>query len=104
MEKEIIIAVNEESAEIFKEFAEQYPEYMMYIEHKALIGVKEVVEFLVQVTPSLIAALLQYLIAKQAKGDIRIKKGDIEIELKNVDITPEQVIKLLEKLEQKENK
>lgn len=106
MNKEIIIAVNEESAEIFKDFAEQYPEYITYVEHKALIGVTEVAEFIIEIAPEVIAALSAYFIARIqcSKKEIRIKKGDLEIELKNIDITPEKVMELLSRLEQKVKK
>ena len=103
MKKEIIIAVNEESAQILKEFCKEYPDSMVYIERKAFIGITEVVEFMVEITPELLAALSAYLIARKqySQKEIRIKKGDIEIDLKDNNITPENVLKMLEKLEQK---
>lgn len=106
MVKEIIIAVNEETSEIFKDFSAEYPEYMTYVEHKAFIGITEIAEFIVAITPELLAALSAYIVAKiqYSKKEIRIKKGDIEIDLKDVDITPETVLQLLEKLEQKTKK
>lgn len=99
----MIIAVNEETSQIFKDFAEEYENSIVYIEHKAFIGITEVVEFIVDITPEFLAALSAYLIAKvqASKKEIRIKKGDIEIELKNADITPEGVLEMLQKLEQK---
>ena len=102
----MIIAVNEETSQIFKEFAEERENDFVYIEHKAFIGIIEVVEFMVDITPELLAALSAYLIAKvqSSQKQIRIKKGDMEIELKNINITPEGVLELLEKLEQKKRK
>ena len=99
----MIIAVNEETSQIFKDYAEEYENSIVYIEHKAFIGITEVVEFIVDITPEFLAALSAYLIAKvqASKKEIRIKKGDIEIELKNADITPEGVLEMLQKLEQK---
>lgn len=106
MEKEIIIAVNEESAQILKDFSEEYPDYMVYVERKAFIGITEAAEFMVEITPELLAALSAYFIARvqASKKEIRIKKGDIEIELKDKNITPEIVLQMLEKLEQKAKK
>ena len=45
MEKEMIIAVNEESAEIFKEFAKKN-DNIYCVEHKAFIGLTEITEFI----------------------------------------------------------
>lgn len=106
MEKEIVIAVNEESSQILKDFSEEYPECMVYVERKAFIGITEVAEFMVKITPELLAALSAYLVARiqSSKKEIRIKKGDIEIELKDNNITPEVVLQMLEKLEQKAKK
>ena len=60
-------------------------------------------EFMIDITPEFLAALSAYLIAKvqASKKEIRIKKGDMEIELKNANITPEGVLEMLTKLEQK---
>lgn len=104
--KEIIIAVNKESAQILKEFSEEYPDIMVYIERKAFIGISEVVEFMVEISPELLAALSAYFVAKiqSSKKEIRIKKGDIEIELKDTNITSEIILQMLEKLEQKTRK
>lgn len=106
MEKEIIIAVNKENAPIFKDFSEEYPDSMVYVERKAFIGITEVAEFMVEITPELLAALSAYFVARMqsSKKKIRIKKGDIEIELKNTDVTPDIVLQMLEKLEQKTKK
>lgn len=106
MEKEIVIAVNEESSQILKDFSEEYPDSMVYVERKAFIGMTEVAEFMVEITPELLAALSAYFIARiqSSKKEIRIKKGDIEIELKDSNITPEVVLQMLEKLEQKAKK
>lgn len=102
----MIIAVNEETSQIFKDFAEEYENSIVYIEHKAFVGITEVVEFMVDITPEFLAALSAYLIAKvqASKKEIRIKKGDIEIELKNANTTPEGVLEMLGKLEQKTRK
>ncbi len=99
----MIIAVNEETSQIFKDFAEEYENGIVYIEHKAFVGMTEVVEFMIDITPEFLAALSAYLIAKvqASKKEIRIKKGDMEIELKNANITPEGVLEMLTKLEQK---
>lgn len=106
MEKEIVIAVNEESSQILKDFSEEYPDSMVYVERKAFIGITEAAEFMVEITPELLAALSAYFVARiqSSKKEIRIKKGDIEIELKDSNITPEVVLQMLEKLEQKVKK
>lgn len=106
MAKEIIIAVNEDDSQIFKDFSGEYPDKMVYVERKAFIGITEVAEFMVEITPELIAALSAYFVAKMqfSKKEIRLKKGDIEVEIKNTDVTPEIVLQMLEKLEQKTKK
>lgn len=103
MSREIIIAVNEETSQIFKVFSEENPEKMVFVERKAFIGITEIAEFMVDITPELLAALSAYMVARvqNSKKEIRIKKGDIEIELKDNNITPEVVLRMLEKLEQK---
>ncbi len=103
MSREIIIAVNEETSQIFKVFSEENPEKMVFVERKAFIGITEIAEFMVDITPELLAALSAYMVARvqYSKKEIRIKKGDIEIELKDNNITPEVVLRMLEKLEQK---
>ena len=93
MEKEMIIAVNEESAEIFKEFAKKN-DNIYCVEHKAFIGLTEITEFMIDMSAYLIAQL-------QCKTEIRIKKGDMEIEIKDKNITPDMVLDILNKLEQK---
>ena len=40
----MIIAVNEETSQIFKDFAEEYENSIVYIEHKAFVGITEVVD------------------------------------------------------------
>lgn len=106
MGKEIVIAVNEEDSQIFKDFAEEYPDKMVYVERKAFVGITEVAEFMVEISPELIAALSAYFVAKMkfSKREIRLKKGEIELEIKNTDVTPEIVLQMLEKLEQKTKK
>lgn len=100
----IIIAVNAECAHIFSNFSNINPELMLAIEHKAFIGPDEIMEFIVTLGPATLSALAAYLVAQiqYSKKEIRIKKGDTEIELKNVDLTPEEVMNMLLKLEQKE--
>lgn len=97
----MIIAVNEESAEIFKEFAKKN-DNIYCVEHKAFIGLTEITEFMIDISPEFLAALSAYLIAQlQCKTEIRIKKGDMEIEIKDKNITPDMVLDILNKLEQK---
>ena len=99
----IIIAVNMESADIFSGFSDSYPEFSLPIEHKAFIGPDEIMEFIITLGPPALSALA-YLVARlqNAKKEIKIKKGEMEIELKGINITPDEVMKLLLKLEQKE--
>ena len=98
----IIIAVNMESADIFSGFSD--PEFSLPIEHKAFIGPDEIMEFIFTLGPPALSALAAYLVARlqNAKKEIKIKKGEMEIELKGINITPDEVMKLLLKLEQKE--
>ena len=104
MEKEMIIAVNEESAEIFKGFAKKN-DNIYCVEHKAFIGLTEITEFMIDISPEFLAALSAYLIAQlQCKTEIRIKKGDMEIEIKDKNITPDMVLDILNKLEQKKKR
>lgn len=102
----MIITVNEETADIFREFSKEYPDYMVCVERKSLIGINEVVEFLVNISPELITALTTFLIAKYkySQKEIIIKKDDIMIKLNNINITPEKVMELLNQLEKKRKK
>lgn len=97
----MIISVNIESAYIFFDFAESNPEFMIPVEHKAFTGPNEIREFIVSVGPPTLSALAAYLAAraKYLKKEIRIKNGEAEIELKNVDLTPDEVMNMLLKLE-----
>lgn len=99
----MIIAVNVESACIFSDFAQSNPDFILPVEHKAFIGTSELTEFIVTLGPAALSALATYLVARiqYSKKEIRIKKGDIEIELKNINLTPEDVMEMLLKLEQK---
>jgi len=103
MNKEMVIAVNVEDAHLFMDFAIATPDGMMPVGHRSFIGTTELQEFIVCLTPPLLAALSAYLVARiqNSKKEIRIKKGDVEIEIKNAAITPDTVLSLLEKLEQK---
>ena len=40
----MIIAVTEETSQSFKDFAEEYENSIVYIEHKAFVGITEVVD------------------------------------------------------------
>ena len=62
MDNVMIIAVNKESLEVFAEFAKEYSEAFQVIDHKSFIGSKEIVEFIVTVTPHLLTALAAYLV------------------------------------------
>lgn len=99
----IIIAVNSESAYIFFDFANDNPSLMLPIDHKAFIGSNEIREFIVTLGPATLSALATYLVARiqYSKKEIRIKKGDTEIEIKNVDLSPDEVMNMLLELEQK---
>ena len=102
----MIIAVNEESSLFFKDFADEYGDNIVCVEHKAFVGITPIVEFMIDITPEFLAALSAYLIAKiqASQKEIRIKNGDIEIELKSNNITTHEVLEMLEKLEQKTRK
>ncbi|MBQ8002964.1 MAG: hypothetical protein IJ297_05935 [Clostridia bacterium] len=102
MDKDIVIAINMECADVFIDFAKENPDFILPVEHKSFVGSNEIMEFIITVTPHALTALASYLIARTQllKKEIKLKKGDIEIEIKNADITPETALQLLEKLEQ----
>ncbi len=106
MDRKVVIAVDSDCAEIFEEFAHDSNNEMTQVNHRQFIGGQDLVEFIVELTPHLITALTTYLVARlqNSKKEIKIKKGDLEIELKNTDLTPENTLKILEKLEQKPRK
>lgn len=91
----IIIAVNMESADIFSGFSDSYPEFSLPIEHKAFIGPDEIMEFIITLGSPALSALAAYLVARlqNAKKEIKIKKREMEIELKGINITPDEVMK-----------
>jgi hypothetical protein len=101
----IIIAVNMESAEIFSDFANEHPDLVLPVEHKAFIGPDEIMEFIITMGPPTLSALAAYLVARiqYTKKEIKVKKGDMEIDLKGIDITPNEVMEMLLKLEQKKS-
>ena len=96
-----IIAVNPESADIFLDFANEYPHLIRPVEQKTLIAFAQVTEFILAITPTLLTALSAFLVARvqKSKSDIRIKSGDKEIEIKNTRMTPEEILALLKELE-----
>ena len=102
MNKEIIIAVNVDCSNLFFDFAKEYPESVIAVKVNPLIDISEFQEFIINITPHLLTALTAYLVARiqNLKKEIKIKKGNIEIEIKNTNITPDTVLSLLEKLEQ----
>ena len=104
-EKEIIIGVDSSCVELFSEFAKEHKDLVLQIGHKSFIGGNEITEFIVTITPHLLTALASYFVARiqNSKTEIKIKKGDLEIELKNTDITPETALNILKQLEQGQN-
>ncbi|MDE7327660.1 MAG: hypothetical protein K2N63_15520 [Lachnospiraceae bacterium] len=106
MNRKIIISVNSDCSELFEDFANVSENEMTLVSHKQFIGGQELVDFIVELTPHLITALTTYLVTrvKNSKKEIKIKKGDLEIELKNTDLTPDDTLSLLEKLEHKSRK
>lgn len=104
MENYTVISVDTKTSEIFCDFAKEYPDLMIPVEEKAFIESEQIQEFIVTIGPPLISALSAYLVARvqYSKGSIYIKKGDIVIDLKNIKITPEAVMDLIKKLEQKD--
>lgn len=101
----MIIAVSIESSEIFLDFASEHPDLALPVEHKAFIGPNEIMEFIITIGPPALSALAAYLVARiqYTKKEITVKKGDIEITLKGIDITPNEVLEMLLKLEQKKS-
>lgn len=105
MDNEMIIAVNLECADVFTDFAQEYPDFILPVEHKSFVGSNEIMEFVVTIVPHVLTALATYLVARIqiSKKEIKLKKGDLEIEIKNTDITPEMALELLNKLEQRDS-
>lgn len=101
----MIIAVNVESADIFCSFAHEYPDLIFPVEHKGFNGANEIMEFIVAVGPAALSALGAYLVARlqYTKKELKIKRGDTEIELKGYDIAPNDVMDILLKLEEKKS-
>lgn len=100
----MIIGVDSSCADIFLDFAKEHGDSVLPVGHKAFIGGNELSEFIVNVTPQLLTALASYLIARMqfSKKEIRIKKGELEIEIKNSDITAEATLDILKQLEQRQ--
>jgi len=103
MKDTIIIAVDSKCADIFFEFSKENPHDFLPVKHKSFIGSNEIIEFIVTITPSMLTALTGYLVARiqNSRQEIKIKKGDLEIELKNTNLTPETALNILMQLEQK---
>jgi len=103
MKDTIIIAVDSKYADIFFDFSKENPNDFLPVKHKSFIGSSEIMEFIVTITPPMLTALTGYLIARMqnSRQGIKIKKGDLEIELKNTHITPDVALNLLMQLEQK---
>lgn len=100
--KDMIIGVDFSCEDIFLEFAKEQPDVVLPISQKSFIGGNEISEFVVTVTPHLLTALASYFVARVqiSRKEIKIKKGDLEIEIKNTDITPETALDILKQLEQ----
>ena len=100
----MIIAINIECSDIFSDFAKQHPDFAIPVKHEAFIGPDQVMEFVITLGPAALSALAAYFVARvqNAKNEIRIKKHDLEIEIKGNNITPEEVMDILRKLEQKD--
>ena len=98
------IEVDINCSEVFLDFSKEYPELMIPVKEKAIIGNEQLQEFIVTIGPPLVSALSAFFVAKlkYSKGSIHIKKGDFEFDLSNVKITPEKVEELLKRLEKKE--
>lgn len=101
LNKKIIISVDANSADLFKEFSNANPKEMKLVKHKSFLGQVDMVDFIVELSTTLVEALTSYLIIRKqtSKKKIIIKKNGVEIELDNTDMTPEDTIDLLKKLE-----
>ena len=101
MNNEIIIAVNANDAQLFFDFAKEVPDSMIAVEKWAVIGVAELQEFIINITPHLLTLLTAYLVTRIqiSKKEIKIKKGDIEIEIKGPGLTTDEVLSVLKQLE-----
>lgn len=102
MERKMLISVDSECADLFRGFEKEGSDDLLVLENRGAVAF-DVVEVLINLTPHLLTALTAYLVARvqnrKSDNEIRIKKGDLEINLKNANITPEYTLALLEKLE-----
>ena len=98
MDEKLIIAVNSDCAEIFEKFMQNH-DGITKVEHRSFIGGNEIVDFIVELTPQLLTALTTYLIARlqNSKKEIKVRKGDLEIELKNTNLTLDDTVEFLKK-------
>lgn len=96
----MVISIDADSADLFYEFASINPQQMKVVNHKSFFGQVDMIDFIVEISPTLISALTSYLIMriKNSEKKVKIKKDGLEIELTNTNITPEDTIDLLEKL------
>ncbi len=97
-----VIAVDVEHSDIFLDFSKENPDYILPIEHRALIGSDGFMEFLITFTPAALSALATYLVARLqfSKKSIRIKNGDTELEIDNEKISTDEIVDLFKKLKE----
>jgi hypothetical protein len=103
MENIIIIAIDKEYSDIFINFEKEHQDDFTLIKRKSFIESNNFVEYIVNLSPHVITALTAYLVARvhNSKKEIKMKSGDIEIEIKGNKITPEAVVDMLKKLERR---
>lgn len=97
-----VIAVDTEHSNVFFDFSKENPDYILPIEHEALVGTEGFMEFLITLTPAALSALATYLVARLqfSKKIMKIKKGDTELEIDNDKLTPDEVVDLFMRLKE----
>lgn len=96
----IVISVDVEHSDVFLDFAKENPAYILPIEHRALIGSGDFMEFVITLGPAALSALAAYLVARLqfSKKAIKIKKGDIELEIDNVKLSSDEIVNFFMRL------
>ncbi len=96
----IVISVDSEHSDIFMDFSKDNPDYILPIEHRAFIGTDGFMEFVITLGPAALSALATYLVARLqfSKKAVKIKKGDTELELDNVKLTPDEIVDIFMRL------
>lgn len=96
----IVVSVDSEHSDIFVDFSKDNPDYVLPIEHRAFIGTGDFMDFIITLGPASLSALATYLVARLefSKKSVKIKKGDTELEIDNVKLTPNEIMDIFMRL------